>query len=1591
MGYFMKNCGLLILITLLNITLWGLQIDIPDNAQNKLVEYEQIDEGNIHLEFNLDKYEREELTRAEVTYTKISNPEAGSLLDIGMPDLPVFTRLVAIPDEGNPLLTITSLNSHTIKNIMIYPQEEILTETETERDVFTIDSEYYQQGGIYPAAAAVLGEPAIMRDIRLVKVTFNPFQYNAAARELVIHDNICAELTISGSGGINVKTGNRPPSRVFDNLYASSVLNHAETTNLRTDFQRPAILFIYPQNNNVENNLQYLMDWKNKKGFDVTSASTSQTGTTSAMIKNYIQNAYDNWENPPDYVVLVGDVSGTILLPSWYESWSGTQGIGDHPYAQLEGNDVLADIILGRISVNNINELQTVIAKSINYEREPYMDNTQWFENAILFAYGGPGKIATCETVEGYISIHNNDFSFTEIYYSNWVYALDQALNTGASYLCWRSQGVDCDWNNNNIYALNNGWMLPYGVLCTCFTADIYGSSLSEAFVKAGTSTIPKGGIAAVGTSTGMTSGCFNNCITNGVFYGIFIDNIYTTGGALVRGKLNLYQQYPSNPSNHVNCWSHCNNLMGDPSIELWTGIPQPMLVNIPDEVAFGTNFMEINLTDEAGVPLENGWVTARGDNDYYQTGYTDMQGKYYLDISGTEMNQTFEITITSHNKIPYENEINVIQAEYLLDIAQVNFLDSQGDGIPNPGEEITLELTIANDGSSDLTGISAELVSLNDNVSVVISNTDLGDLNSGSQLVNSDLAIYLDSATPGGSRVQLQLILTSDGEIYVIPLFIDISGATLYIASYVAQDSNGILDPGESADIYFMIENLGAIAATSIYGELACFNSRISIQDSTGFFGDIAPGGTAYNFSDTFEITADSNIIPGTQIPVTITFTNLNGYNETCSYLIEIGTVTEEDPLGPDEYGYYCYDDGDTAYDECPVYDWIEIHSIGDNLGLYTPGDEADIEDVELPADFSFVFYGLEYDMITVASAGWICPGGTDAAEFMNWTLPGAGGASPMIAAFWDDIHNGYNGGVYTYYDAAQHYFIIEWDHMQNEHNNEEETFQILLYDPDYYPTTTGDSKIKIQYKAFTNANIGEYPYHGADHGLYCTVGLEDHTATRGLLYTYNNTYPTAAKPITSESALLFTVSPVPQDGPFLNIVDYEAYAGGDCFIEAGEEAMISIVLQNLGAESANDVQVILSGDDQYIDILNDTANCDLVLANSMVTIPNAFLISVSENVPDFYSFSLNVNISSNEEAWNQLIILTAYELNTFTVDPAVINYEMIWGNSDSTSFELANIGDIPINFYIRTDETSTSRDVMGSFLECDATGFTPGQSTYWTFTVHNGAIDNEWISDVWIDFPLGVTLIEAGDFVGGSGGNMFWDETTGQGANVNWHGTTVSDWGVLHYGEVASATMFVNLSTEFAGDLTINYSIGGDGYGNEPHVINGEIILEYPLRWINLNMSSGTIPPGQSQEICVDFDTADIEETVHTCNIVITSDSWDTKTIPVTLIPVAQGNDPESIPASNILSQNYPNPFNPRTIIPFSICESAANVTLKIYNLKGQAIRTLLNAPTEPGNFTLYWDGKDDNGKDVASGIYFSNLSVDGEKQTRKMVMIK
>ncbi|MBN1191172.1 MAG: T9SS type A sorting domain-containing protein, partial [Dehalococcoidales bacterium] len=99
-----------------------------------------------------------------------------------------------------------------------------------------------------------------------------------------------------------------------------------------------------------------------------------------------------------------------------------------------------------------------------------------------------------------------------------------------------------------------------------------------------------------------------------------------------------------------------------------------------------------------------------------------------------------------------------------------------------------------------------------------------------------------------------------------------------------------------------------------------------------------------------------------------------------------------------------------------------------------------------------------------------------------------------------------------------------------------------------------------------------------------------------------------------------------------------------------------------------------------------------------------------------------------------------------------------------------------------------------------------------------------------------------------------------------------------------------------------------------------------------------------------------------------------------------------PSSLPRAFTLAQNTPNPFNPSTTISFSVPEGRnLHATLRVYDLRGGLVRTLVDGVREAGTYQIFWDGADERGRQLSSGVYFYRLVAGEYSQTRKMVLLK
>jgi len=536
------------------------------------------------------------------------------------------------------------------------------------------------------------------------------------------------------------------------------------------------------------------------------------------------------------------------------------------------------------------------------------------------------------------------------------------------------------------------------------------------------------------------------------------------------------------------------------------------------------------------------------------------------------------------------------------------------------------------------------------------------------------------------------------------------------------------------------------------------------------------------------------------------------------------------------------------------------------------------------------------------------------------------------------------------------------------------------------------------ILFLGLNNFSVTADPYSYVsltrDGEIIATVLVED-SGSAELTFTPFTTPGDAELVITAQNRQPYTatVQVIPNDGPYIVINNCLPLAGEDDYIEAGESVTLSVTLENVGTVDATNVQITAICNDEYITLTDSSEEYGTCPAYGTVEVEAALAFDVSTITPDQHGFDITVLITADEYDWEGVISLMAYEANVFSVDPSYFELEMSPNTVFNDILSITNTSNRVVNYTIRTQELYNNRDLTGSYIVCSTDEFTPGETVDWFFTAYNQSPDNEWITDITITFPAGVTVNSADDFVGGSGGDMVYDETTGEAVAVNWHGATALGYGFLHGGQAATTTVNITTTTEFAGNIELSYEMTGDGYGEDPHVISGIMEIDYPLSWVSLASSSGTMNANETHDIDITFDTEDLAQGLYECELFISDvEERDYVRVPISLLVTQTDADNDEILNGNILLGNYPNPFNPQTTIKFSAAADVNEAVLEIYNTRGQRVKNFrIDTSQHLPSYSVIWNGTDDKGDSVASGIYLSKIRMGKFTSTKKMILMK
>lgn len=176
----------------------------------------------------------------------------------------------------------------------------------------------------------------------------------------------------------------------------------------------------------------------------------------------------------------------------------------------------------------------------------------------------------------------------------------------------------------------------------------------------------------------------------------------------------------------------------------------------------------------------------------------------------------------------------------------------------------------------------------------------------------------------------------------------------------------------------------------------------------------------------------------------------------------------------------------------------------------------------------------------------------------------------------------------------------------------------------------------------------------------------------------------------------------------------------------------------------------------------------------------------------------------------------------------PAYFDFVLEPDESDGVSLSVGNAGEplSILHYDIEIVDASAPRDLSGSTVTSSPTNYAPGETADFIFSVYNGSTDDEWIEAINLDFPPGANVTTSTNFQISSR-RLTWDGTTGDGASVDWTGGGTN---VIYPGESAVATVTLAVGSGFTGDLDIDYTIDGDGWGATPHTVTGTATIAPP-----------------------------------------------------------------------------------------------------------------------------------------------------------------
>lgn len=803
-------------------------------------------------------------------FDEIQIPGTYAIGGLGTPKLPASKQLIEVPFGAEVSVKVLNytvseykLSDFGISNLLMPVQPSIRKDQTADEVPFEYDTKLYQKDAFVTHELASIEVLGVMRSYRLARLTVAPVSYNPVQGIVRVYNDVEVEVTYANSDKSltdYIKSSTYSP--YFESLKSKLLNGSTRDYPQHPDLTKYPIKMLIVSDRMFETDLQPYIDWKKKKGFKVIVAYTDVIGTTYNQIQTWVHaqyNAATPQDPAPSFIVFVGD---TPQIPAIQGSSSAK--MTDLYYGSVDG-DVFPEMYYGRLSARNSGQLVPQLEKIMYYEKYQFSDPTYLNDATLIAGADGNwnpkvGQPAIHYATQNY---YNAAHGFTNVnaYLNNYTGCYDPA-RIAVSFINYTAHCSETSWGDPNlsqtaVNAFTNQNKYPLAIGNCCLAADFgYAECIGETWMRAPN----KGAVTYIGSSPSSywfedfywAVGAFPLQGTNngyvptfqettwGAYDASFVSDYVSAAGIMTVGNLAVTevhaQGYPSHSS--VIYYWQAYNVLGDPSIVIYHSEGDDNVVAHMPILPIGLNTYEVTA-------LPGSYVAISKDGVLHGAALVGPTGVVEVPITPVLSSGNVDIVVTKPQYKPYMVQVPaaaLVGPYVVLDSYIINDAAGNNNGLADYGETIPLHITLKNVGADPSAAVTVTISGTDAYVTRTSAATSTfpAIAAGATATVNNAFTFAIANMVPDQHMASFPLSLTDGSATWESTLRITVQAPVLEISNELLVIDNatgngdGILDPGETANIRVIVKNTGHSAINNIATTMVSTDAMLTVNTAT-------------------------------------------------------------------------------------------------------------------------------------------------------------------------------------------------------------------------------------------------------------------------------------------------------------------------------------------------------------------------------------------------------------------------------------------------------------------------------------------------------------------------------------------------------------------------------------------------------------------------------------------------------------------------------------------------------------------------------------------------------------------------------------